>query len=94
MSAHGRTSRPASSALPRIHTDLSSTSISPRVHAQIASTVSFALGLPATRVQRLSVREMFVLCQQHGFEVDITVEAPASLNDGEMGFAVELHLAA
>ena len=51
----------------------SSTSLSPRVRAQIASTVSLVLSLPATRVQTLSVREMFVLCQQHGFAVDITV---------------------
>ena len=72
----------------------SSTSLSPRVHAQIASTVSFALGLPATRVQTLSVREMFVLCQQHGFDVDITVEKPASLNDGELGLVAELDMAA
>jgi len=68
--------------------------LSPRVHAQIASTVSFALGLPATRVQTLSVREMFVLCQQHGFEVDITGERPASLNDDEVGFSAELDIAA
>ena len=73
---------------------MSSTSLSPRVHAQIASTISFALGLPATRVQTLSVREMFVLCQQHGFEVDITVEKPASLNDDEVGFSAELDIAA
>ena len=42
----------------------------------------------------LSVREMFVLCQQHGFEVDITVEAPASLNDDEVGLSAELDIAA
>ena len=72
----------------------SSASLSPRVHAQIASTVSFALGLPATRVETLSVREMFVLCQQHGFEVDITVERPASLNDDEVGSSAELDIAA
>ena len=71
-----------------------STSVSPRVHAQIASTVSFALGVPATRVQTLSVKEMFVLCQQHGFAVDITVERPASLNDDEVGFSAELDIAA
>ena len=71
-----------------------SPSLSPRVHAQIASTISFALGLPATRVQTLSVREMFVLCQQHGFEVDITVERPASLNDDEVGLSAELDIAA
>ena len=72
----------------------STTAISTRVHAQIASTVSFALGLPATRVQRLSVQEMFVLCQQHGFEVDITVEKPANLNEGEVGYTAELDMAA
>ena len=72
----------------------SSPSLSPRVHAQIASTVSFALGLPATRVQTLSFQEMFVLCQQHGFEVDITVERPASLNDDEVGLSAELDIAA
>ena len=71
-----------------------STSVSTRVHAQIASTISVALGLPATRVQTLSVREMFVLCQQHGFAVDITVEKPASLNDGELGLVAELDMAA
>ena len=71
-----------------------STSLSPRVHAQIASTVSLVLGLPATRVQTLSVREMFVLCQQHGFEVDITVEQPAALREGEVGIVAELDMAA
>ena len=71
-----------------------STSLSPRVHVQIASTVSVALGLPATRVQTLSVKEMFVLCQQHGFAVDITVEDPASLNDDEVGLSAELDIAA
>ncbi len=72
----------------------STTAISPRVQAQIASTVSVALGLPTTRVQTLSFQEMFVLCQQHGFEVDITVERPASLNDDEVGFSAELDIAA
>ena len=71
-----------------------STLVSPRVHAQIASTVSLVLGLPAKRVQTLSVREMFVLCQQHGFEVDITVGEPANWNEGEIGFSAELDLAA
>ena len=71
-----------------------STSIDTRVRSQIASTISFALGVPATRVQTLSVQEMFVLCQQHGFEVDITVERPASLQDDEIGFVAELHTAA
>ena len=47
-----------------------------------------------TRVQALSFQEKFVLCQQHGFEVDITVERPASLNDDEVGFSAELHIAA
>jgi hypothetical protein len=37
---------------------------------------------------------MFVLCQQHGFEVDITVEQPASLQDDEIGFVTELNVAA
>jgi len=37
---------------------------------------------------------MFVLCQQHGFEVDITVERPANLQDDEIGFVAELHTAA
>ena len=70
------------------------TFIDTRVRSQIASTVSFALGISATRVQTLSVPEMFVLCQQHGFEVDITVERPASLQDDETGFVAELHMAA
>ena len=69
-------------------------SISTRVHAQIASTVSAALGLPAARVQTLSVKEMFVLCQQHGFEVDITVEKPANLHQGGIGLTAELDMAA
>jgi len=73
---------------------LSSTSLSPRVLAQIASTVSLVLGLPATRVQTLSVKEMFVLCQQHGFEVDITIKEPAFLNDDEVGFSAEPDMAA
>jgi len=73
---------------------LSSTSIDTRVRSQIASTVSFALGVPATRVQTLTVREMFVLCQQLGFEVDITVEKPADLQDDEVGFTAELDMAA
>jgi hypothetical protein len=72
----------------------STTAISTRVRAQIASTVSFALGVPATRVQTLSLQEMFVLCQQHGFEVDITVERPANLQGGEIGFVTELNVAA
>ena len=70
------------------------TSISTRLHAQIASTVSLALGLPTQRVQTLSVQEMFVLCQQHGFEVDITVGRPANLDEGEVGLAAELDMAA
>jgi len=37
---------------------------------------------------------MFVLCQQHGFEVDITVEEPADLNDDEVGLVAELDMAA
>jgi len=37
---------------------------------------------------------MFVLSQQHGFAVDITVEKPASLNDDEVGFSAELNVAA
>ena len=57
-------------------------------------TVSFALGISATRVQTLSLQEMFVLCQQHGFKVDITVERPANLQDDEIGFVAELHTAA
>ena len=72
---------------------LSSTAIDTRVRAQIASTVSVALGLPPTRMQSLSVQEMFVLCQEFGFEVDITVGEPANGNN-EMGFSVELDLAA
>ena len=71
-----------------------STLVSPRVHAQIASTISFALALPAARVQTLSVREMFVLCQKHGFEVDITVEKPAVFQGDEVGFVAELDMAA
>ena len=70
------------------------TFIDTRVRSQIASTVSFALGVPATRVQTLSLQEMFVLCQQHGFEVDITVEKPANLNEGEVGYTAELDMAA
>src|SRR3712207_4346804 len=70
------------------------TFIGTHVRSQIASTVSFALGVPATRVQTLSLQEMFVLCQRHGFEVDITVEQPASLQDGEIGFVTELNVAA
>jgi hypothetical protein len=37
---------------------------------------------------------MFVLCQQHGFEVDITVEKPAALRKGEVGIVAELDMAA
>jgi hypothetical protein len=70
------------------------TFINTRVRSQIASTVSFALGVPATRVQTLSVQEMFVLCQQHGFEVDITLERPAALREGEISFSAELDMAA
>jgi hypothetical protein len=70
------------------------TFIDTRVRSQIASTISFALGVPATRVQTLSVQEMFVLCQQHGFEVDITVEEPAALREGEVGIVAELDMAA
>jgi len=70
------------------------TSIDTRVRSQIASTVSFALGLPAPRVQTLTLQEIFVLCQQHGFEVDITVETPATLGSDEVGFAAELDMAA
>ena len=62
------------------------TSIDTRVRSQIASTVSFALGLPAPRVQTLTLQEIFVLCQQHGFEVDITVEAPANYDGYDAGF--------
>jgi hypothetical protein len=72
----------------------STTAISTRVRAQIASTVSCALRLPAIRVQSLSVQEMFVLCQQHGFEVDITVGEPANGNEDEIGFSAELDLVA
>ncbi len=72
----------------------STTSISTRLHAQIASTVSLVLGLPTKRVQTLSVQEMFVLCQQHGFEVDITVEKPANLNESEISYTAELDWAA
>ena len=72
----------------------STTCIDTRVRSQIAAMVSLALGIPATRVQSLSLREMFVLCQQHGFEVDITVGKPANLNEGEVGLAAELDMAA
>ena len=75
-----------------------STSISTRVHAQIAATVSvaigFPVGFPVARVQTLSLQEMFVLCQQHGFEVDITIEKPAVLQNNEVGFVAELDMAA
>ena len=70
------------------------TFIDTRVRSQIASTISFALGVPATRLQTLIVQEMLVLCQQHGFEVDLTVERPASLQDGEIAFVTELNVAA
>jgi hypothetical protein len=70
------------------------TFINTRVRSQIASTVSFALGVPATRVQTLSVQEMFVLYQQHGFEVGLTVKQPAGLQDGEIAFVTELNVAA
>jgi hypothetical protein len=70
------------------------TFIDTRVRTQIASTVSFALGVPATRVQTLSVQEMFVLYQQHGFEVGLTVKQPAGLQDGEIAFVTELNVAA
>lgn len=71
-----------------------SSSISTRVHAQIAATISLAVGVPMTRIQTLSVQELFVLCQQHGFEVDITVGNPANLNEGEVSLVAELDLAA
>jgi hypothetical protein len=70
------------------------TSIDTRVRSQIASTVSFALGLPAPRVQTLTLQEIFVLCQQHGFEVDITVGTPANYDGDEVGFSAELDMAA
>jgi hypothetical protein len=70
------------------------TFIDTRVRTQIASIVSFALGVPATRVQTLSVQEMFVLYQQHGFEVGLTVKQPAGLQDGEIAFVTELNVAA
>ena len=68
----------------------SPTSISNRVRSQITSTVSFALKLPASRLQKLSLQEMFVLCQQHGYEVDITVGKPASLRSDEIALVAEL----
>jgi hypothetical protein len=37
---------------------------------------------------------MFVLCQQHGFEVDISVEQPALLQEDEFSFVGELNMAA
>jgi hypothetical protein len=40
------------------------------------------------------VQVQFVLCQQFGFEVDITVGEPANWNEGEIGFSAELNLAA
>jgi hypothetical protein len=70
------------------------TFIDTRVRSQIASPVSFAIGVPATRVQTLSLQEMVVLYQQHGFEVDLTVKQPASLQDGEIAFVTELNVAA
>ena len=70
------------------------TSIDTRVRSQIASTVSFALGLPAPRIQTLTLQDIFVLCQQHGFEVDITVEAPANYDGYDAGFTAELDMAA
>ena len=71
-----------------------STSIDTRVRSQIATTVSFALGVPAVRVQQLTLQEMFVLCQQHGFEVDITLDKPAELRGEQVGFVAELGIAA
>jgi hypothetical protein len=68
--------------------------IDTRVRSQIASTISFALGVPATRLQTLIVQEMLVLCQQHGFEVDLTVKQPASIQDGEIAFVTERNVAA
>lgn len=65
-----------------------------RVRSQIAATVSYALGVPAVRVQQLSLQEMFVLCQQHGFEVEITIDQPAALRPEQIGFAAELIVAA
>jgi len=62
--------------------------------SRLRPTVLLALGLPPTRVQSLSVQEMFVLCQQFGFEVDITVGEPGNWNEGEIGFSAELDLAA
>ena len=70
------------------------TSIDTRVRSQIASTVSFALGLPAPRIQTLTLQEIFVLCQQHGFEVDIIVETPPNYDGDEVGFTAELDMAA
>ena len=70
------------------------TFIDTRVRSQIVSTVSFALGVLATRVQSLSLQDMFVLCQQHGFEVDIAAEKPAFLNDDDVIFIAELDMAA
>jgi hypothetical protein len=37
---------------------------------------------------------MFVLCQQHGFEVDITLDKPAELRGEQVGFVAELGIAA
>lgn len=72
----------------------SPTLIDTRVRSQVAATVSLAIGVPAARLQRLSIQEIFVLCQQHGFEVDITTDKPADLQDNEVGFTVELDIAA
>ena len=66
------------------------TSIDTRLRSQVTGAICLALNLPASRLQRLSVQEMFVLCQQHGFEVDITIDKPAVLRPGEIGFAAEL----
>src|SRR5690349_8502233 len=72
---------------------LCATALDTRVSAQIASTVSLALGLPPTRVQCLTVQEIFVLCQESESEVTTTVGDPPTGNT-EMGFSAELTWAA
>ena len=46
------------------------------------------------RIQQLSIQEMFVLCQQHGFDVDLTTERLPAVHDKEVAFVVELEVAA
>lgn len=55
---------------------MNSTALDTRLRLQIASTISNALGISERSLCKLSLREMFVLCQQAGFEVEFTVDKP------------------